>query len=420
MHWLTWTRALRAAVLLLLVVIVLLALETVENKPAVSSPTDIGPADVEQAKRLFRQNDPRKFPVGAQPTVLLSEHDANLILKYAASRFIPGSSQVIFRPSIAQVSFTIALPPKSAGLFMNIQATLRDTAGLPRVESVRLGRLPLPDSLSNYLLGCIAESLFANADHRIATDAIQQVRFAHQAAAVKYQWRADLPDRIRAALIPVEDQERLRAYQTKLTEVVARARGAGHVLLTELLQAMFQLAHERSAKNNPVAENRALLLTLALYTNGRRLDAVLPAATAWPRPARRVVTLRGRRDFPQHFTVSAALAAAAGEPVADAAGLYKEIDDARFGSGFSFQDIAVDRAGSRFGELAEQPGSARRLQQQMRAGPRESDLAPPTDDLPEYMSEAEFNSRFGGVGAPAYQAMTAEIDKRIAALPLYR
>jgi hypothetical protein len=41
-------------------------------------------------------------------------------------------------------------------------------------------------------------------------------------------------------------------------------------------------------------------------------------------------------------------------------------------------------------------------------------------DLPESMPEAEFKRRFGGVDAPAYNRMIAEIDGRIAALPAYR
>ena len=67
------------------------------------------------------------------------------------------------------------------------------------------------------------------------------------------------------------------------------------------------------------------------------------------------VTGRRRRDDPwgspvaadlaQHFIVSAVIAAAGGTPIAAAAGVYKELNDARDGSGFSFSDIAADRAG---------------------------------------------------------------------------
>ena len=87
-----------------------------------------------------------------------------------------------------------------------------------------------------------------------------------------------------------------------------------------------------------------------------------------------------------------------------------------FGSGFSFNDIAADRAGTRFGELAAgSKETAARLQQRLSAGVRERDLMPATDDLPEFMPEAECKRRFGGIGAPAYQQMMANIERRIAA-----
>ena len=50
----------------------------------------------------------------------------------------------------------------------------------------------------------------------------------------------------------------------------------------------------------------------------------------------------------------------------------------------------------------------------------ESELLPEWRDLPEYMPEAEFKRRFGGIGQPAYTRMMADIERRIASLPLYR
>jgi hypothetical protein len=131
--------------------------------------------------------------------------------------------------------------------------------------------------------------------------------------------------------------------------------------------------------------------------------------------------LAGRDDFPQHFIVSAAIAAYAGAPLSDAIGQYKEIDDSRGGSGFSFNDIAADRAGTRFGELAVGTrASAMKLQRQVSAGVRDADILPKVSDLPEFMSESEFKRRYGGIGGAAYTSMMADIERRVAALSLYR
>ncbi len=198
--------------------------------------------------------------------------------------------------------------------------------------------------------------------------------------------------------------------------------GTSQVLtLDALLVPMLALARERSAQGRAVEENRSMLVVLAFYVNGKGLAALVPSARTWPMPRRRMVTLAGRTDFPQHFTISAALAASAGSPLSDAVGLYKEVDDSRRGSGFSFNDIAADRAGTRFGEMATARASdIQRLYRTAEGGLRESDLVPDVRDLPEFMTEAEFKRRFGGVGQPAYVKMLAEIERRIAGLPLYR
>jgi uncharacterized protein YfiM (DUF2279 family) len=186
-----------------------------------------------------------------------------------------------------------------------------------------------------------------------------------------------------------------------------------------------RLASERSAggiaQADPRAEIRAVIAVVAFYVNGKGLSAIVPGAKSWPHPAPRKVTLNGREDFPQHFTISAALAANAGGPLSDAIGLYKEVDDSRGGSGFSFNDIAADRAGAVFGEIATRSEeSARTLQQRIAAGLKEADMMPEVADLPEFMSEAEFKRRFGGIGAPAYNKMMQDIERRIAACALYR
>ena len=45
---------------------------------------------------------------------------------------------------------------------------------------------------------------------------------------------------------------------------------------------------------------------------------------------------------------------------------------------------------------------------------------PDVSDLPEFMQEAEFKRRYGGVGGAGYNAMMATIEARVAALPILR
>jgi hypothetical protein len=142
----------------------------------------------------------------------------------------------------------------------------------------------------------------------------------------------------------------------------------------------------------------------------------VPSAQQWRRPAARTVTLGGRSDWPLHYLISAAIAAESGSPLANAVGLYKEIADSQGGSGFSFNDLAADRAGTRFGERAVR--HAARLQSQLAGGIAESDLLPDISDLPEFLSAQQFRQRYGSVGSPAYKQLMSDIESRLNAIPL--
>ena len=64
--------------------------------------------------------------------------------------------------------------------------------------------------------------------------------------------------------------------------------------------------------------------------------------------------------------------------------------------------------------------AAVKLQQRVSAGIHEKDIMPATKDLPEFMPEAEFQKRYGGIDAPAYKRVMTDIERRVAALALYR
>jgi hypothetical protein len=219
--------------------------------------------------------------------------------------------------------------------------------------------------------------------------------------------------------LPPQDVERLRAYHERLVETV---RGADRRLsLADLMGPALALAAERSVNGSPADENRVAILAIAFYVNGRSLSVLTPEAESWPRAERRRVLLSNRGDLAQHCTISAALSAAAGAPVANLIGLYKEIDDARRGSGFSFVDLTADRAGTTFGRLAtESPESARRLHARVGTELTERQMMPHLDGLPEGLSHDEFKRRFMGDGRAAYDDIVNEIDRRISALSLFQ
>nr|NJM04071.1 hypothetical protein [Desulfobacula sp.] len=132
-------------------------------------------------------------------------------------------------------------------------------------------------------------------------------------------------------------------------------------------------------------------------------------------------TLYGRTDLPKHYLVSAGLAVSAGSRLSNFIGMVKEVDDSGKGSGFSFADLAADKAGVRMGESA--AGSletALAFQQRMGEIGGEPDLCPRFEGLPEGIRELEFRKRYTDLDSKSYALINTEIDKRIKDCAVYR
>ncbi|MEQ1816192.1 MAG: hypothetical protein ABL861_06930 [Nitrosomonas sp.] len=391
------------------------------EQPTVNRAAEFTPVHIERAKHIIKKNDPRTLKPGVLRTFTLSQEEVDLTINYLASHYARGSSRIVLQPGKVEFSASFELPSNPFGRFLNISALLHETGGLPVFDLLQIGRLSVPGWLADTLLEYALKLLSTREEYQIASDTIKRISVADGRFTVTYAWQADLPDRIRSVLLPHEEQERLKVYQEWLAGNVRSGSATVKMTLADVMTPLFRLAAERSTNGDAVAENRAAIVVLAFFVNGKGLGAIVPAARDWPQSPPSKVLLDGREDFSQHFTISAAIAANAAAPLSDAIGLYKEVDDSRSGSGFSFNDVAADRAGTRFGELAvNNKESALKLQRQVAAGIRDSDILPRVADLPEFMPETEFKKRFGGTDSPAYKRMMDDIERRIAALPLYR
>jgi hypothetical protein len=390
-----------------------------QDRPSIVRRAQLTPQDIENARRTIEEQDPRNAHANGRRTFAISEQELDLMLNYAANQFGHGAARVALHPGTARLQASVEVPHSPFGRFVNIDATLRETGALPRFDQLRIGSLPVPAAVADYALRAGLRRVSATGRGELAADVVKGVSVADGRLTVTYVWTDAFAERARSVLLSPPDQARLRAYHDRLVEAAAGA--PNRVSLAELMPPLFRLAHERGASGDVARENRAAILVLALYVNGKGPAEIMAAARQWPRASPRRITLAGREDFPRHFLVSALIAAEAGSPLADVVGLQKEIEDSRGGSGFSFNDIGADRAGTRFGEIAAQsPLRARDLAQAIAGGVRESDFMPDVSDLPEFMQEAEFKRRYGGVGSPAYSKLMAEIDARVASRPLLR
>jgi len=381
--------------------------------------------DVARARALIEKFDPRRQRTGELRSIEVPERDLAFVLDYAVGRLAPAGADVALRHGAADVSLTVQVPENPLGRFFNLRLELSQAPGGMELDGLRVGALELPAVAARALGWLAREALLRDATIRAVLASINGYRLTEDRLRLVYQWQPDLVTQVkskgRTLLIGDADRERLLAYSARIAAVTRKGLLSGKLPLAELMQPVFAQARERTAdKGDAAAENRAAIIALMLYAQGVDILRFLDEpADARYRPRTRPLTLHGRRDLAQHFLISAGIAAGGGSRLADAVGLFKELDDSRSGSGFSFTDLAANRAGVRFAESATGPKAAR-VQGLLADKADESTFAPRMRDLPEFMPEAEFVKRFGGVDAPRYREVADDIERRIAALEIHR
>ncbi len=387
----------------------------VDDTPKLQDRAELTPEQIARGKLVFEQNDPRRMMSGSLTKAILKQEDLDLAINYIANQYVGGVTRLNIDKGHVVIEGTLGLPSNPLGRFMNVKLELTQTDKLPRIDKMTIGKLSFPHVMVDWLINYSLVSVKPLTGGKAFIDMIRRVEFLHRQITVTYRWQDDLPAKLGNALMSTQGHKRIETYQRRLTELTKASES--NLNLTELMRPLFQLAKDRTSNNGEaIEENRAAILVLALYVNQKQLNKIIPPSTTWPRPVWRKILLSGRDDFSKHYLVSAMLSAYSGTPLADAVGLYKEIEDSKGGSGFSFNDIAADRAGTRMGELAISNELRAKKIQQLMVTATESDIMPNIVDLPEFMPEIEFKRRFGGTQGKEYRQMMENIEQRVAAL----
>lgn len=412
--------------LLISVALGLLFFMSIEIKPRVDRLTVVAPEHIERARSLLDQH--RQRHAGHAPaTIKVLPEDIDIAVNYLAKLFTNGKARVTLSHQQAEIHASLPLPLQSMKGYINFQATLTETTALPQLQSLCIGRLAIPDAIGQFLSTRLIQELRKHPHYGNGLNIIQSVQFSTESLKVVY----NLPDRLFESssynfpILTKFEQDKIYRYHLFLVQnsyqTPAAKSAQPSLTLAQILQPLMQMAAEHSGKNQAPIENRAAILAATFHILKLPLAYLIPEAVDWPRPKHQVITLDGRQDFAQHFIVSAAITAYADTFLSNAIGLYKEIDDARNGSGFSFNDIAADRAGTMFGELAtESQTTALKLQQWAARGITDKDLMPDWADLPEHLPKSIFRQQYGNMDTPAYDQMMKKIEQRVAELPFLK
>ncbi len=419
------------------VLVLVLARRAVESAPLPLEVPRVTTADRHHLSALFRGKNPEKIPAGETRSLRLSEDEVNRLLAMGLELSGDGrSARVELTPDGVHTATSLALPGGRAlgRRFLNLQLTGRPVVadGSLRLDLTELsvGAIRVPRwllGLATPLTGSLLRS-----EPRLAPTlaAIHDIKLGDHALEIRYGQmtlpRGFLRELIREAAGTEDLLPAVRAHAEHLVRVADSLPRGGEQRFGAALESAFAFAHQRSPAGGKVEENTAAIIALGTLLGHWRVQTLVGTAfddktlNAGLR-AYGSTTVRGRRDWVQHYLVSASLAAVANVGISQAAGILKEEMDSRGGSGFSFGDLLADRAGTAFGATATRDETAAEaIQDHLARGYRVDDFFPRADDLPEDLKESDFNARFGGVGGERYRRIVGIIDGRVASCLAYR
>ena len=401
---------------------VLLVLFGVSDQPDIAVGWTLTRDDIARAKKILYEG--AKTKPDEISTIELTEADLNLAANYLLNRYRKSAVNIEIKNDVLRFTVTMTLPKNRLGHYLNISFRLGndDHSDLPSLTKFKAGELLLPAKFAAFVIDNIIRHTSLNDYFILATRPIKTITIDPEKITISYYSSMDTFIQARNFLKQSSDNPTIDIYQQKLDEIITQHDPAWRLSLAELLKPLFALALQRSTLENAIEENKIAIIAVNNYVNRKETKKFLSFPAAKLTTEKRYPTfLYKRTDLAQHFIGSAAITASVNGQVAKVVGEEKELSDAQGGSGFSFIDLAADKAGTRFGELAtSSPENARKLQKAMSAIKDYSDFMPDPTDLPEHMNEAEFKQRYQSVDSDVYQALSKQIDARIAATPIYK
>lgn len=423
------TRLVLLAVLLFVVAPLVFMAFALQEKPLLAEQPAPTADDAKRAKALAQKLKDLAQNPDAPDEITVTEADLNgsLAALRRMAPFVRGEAHV--GRGQATALLTAEVPVFSSRPFLNVEAAIGPSETGLAVERVSVGGIDIPTPIAMAAARLALDLGLGGGTSDIVFDRLGPVLIDDDQVVATVQLdetdRAAIEGRIKDRLRRLSDTSR-SADVAPFAEALTAAAEAGLLptsgSFVPWVRYTLALAADRA---DPAAPNKVLqsaLAALAIHCGTGKFQIftgpVVPEG-AWPEgPPCARTTLGGRRDLRQHFTVSAGLQAVGSSQSAFAIGEIKELLDTGKKSGFSFDDLAADLAGTRLAETLAgmSPGDWRELGNRMTS---EAAVLPSLAGLESGLTEAQFIRAYGGFDDPRYKAKLDDISDRVAGLAVF-
>ncbi|MBO1254739.1 hypothetical protein J3L16_03440 [Alteromonas sp. 5E99-2] len=345
------------------------------------------------------------------------------LIQRASNKFRAKSE---IKSNAASINMTYAFTVRGVKRFINLQIIIAAGEGLT-INKLKVGHI----SYSGWFAKFVAKhSINLYTKSNLATELLNSVeKITLDENAIQFKLKA--VDKVFAELMLIdteEPSERDKELQ-KYTALFLSELNNFHtnntfeqLSLNNYINFVFKLAEENS-NNNAVLVNEAAILSLAIFAGDSRLSQLFKNLSFDPENAnsfKNRPTLADRTDLAQHFIISAALHVISRKNIALAIGEFKELmDRAPSGTGYSFLDLAADRAGVAFAEQATNNLKSAVILKRLSSGVSEDAYLPKLNRLSEGLHKQAFVDKYTQVDSAEYKKDVNLIKARIRTLSLY-
>ncbi|MFM8332694.1 MAG: hypothetical protein ACKN9T_13480, partial [Candidatus Methylumidiphilus sp.] len=250
----------------------------IDGEPTVWQQQGTGAQHYFAATREILHNSAKNPAQAGVRTIALSQEDLTAMANFALMRkSLTGFAQANIDGARLVVQAAIKLPCRLAACYLNLRLTADDAEPQAYVRQVKAGRIALPKPVVRLLGWWLMRTTHIGRYVHLTAPLFQQVRIGDGRLRIALNWDPEIMGQAQDLVADLADKERLRVYYAKLADVVGQSQTRRFISLAALVKPLFALAKERSDQEGGDArqENRAVILLLAAYANGKGLASAL-------------------------------------------------------------------------------------------------------------------------------------------------
>jgi hypothetical protein len=366
-------------------------------------------------------------PGAADEPIVVSEEEANGILRVAARMFAAGHAEVRVTEGQVHILASVRVPWPRGPRWLNVEAVAPPFEGQARLDRLSVGGVALPPGLmvevarvgANLVLGDRAGDVVLGSTRRLEIEG-DEMRFTMTLAEDDRKgFMRGLFGALRGDEMPAASD--VDAYYVEVRRALDEGRLPDRGSYLPHLRFVLTRVLERSTDETLTAEYTAGIFGLAKACGaqdfalvvGRLVGDPLDSFGEWQTDCSEVVFAE-RIDTRRHFTTAAAIRAASNRGVSVSVGEFKELYDSVGweGGGFDFSDIGANQSGIRLSDRI-MSGTRSDLADTLAMMVEEGDVLVDISRLPQIMPRGEFEARFGSIETEEYAAMLREIETLI-------